>query len=102
MAANRVRHLAALVLTAALLAPTATTALQGPSVSGAWAGTLIIKHDGKTEEDYVHVVLKQDGAKVTGTAGPDASHQYRITNGAIVTTNGVVAITFDSVVDSVQ
>ncbi len=37
----------------------------------------------RPHEDPFHVVLKQDGGALTGTAGPDADRQYRINNGKV-------------------
>jgi hypothetical protein len=45
--------------------------------------------DGKTTDDTVHLVLKQSGATVTGTAGPSAEQQVPIAKGTI-TGNKVV------------
>ena len=43
-------------------------------ISGTWSGTLkITGPDGQTQDDTIHMILKQDGNKLTGTAGPSAS-----------------------------
>ena len=71
-------------------------AFQGATaVTGTWAGSLIVKHDGKTEEHYVHVVLKQAGESLTGTAGPTADDQIRILKGKVVTGKGATTISFE-------
>jgi hypothetical protein len=68
------------VLLAALLALAASAA----DVTGAWNGTFkVTMPNGQTANDSVHLVLKQDGARVTGTAGPNASQQVPIAKGTI-------------------
>jgi hypothetical protein len=75
----------------------------GPSsVTGAWTGTVVFKADGETHEDPLHAVLKQDGGALTGTAGPDADHQYRINNGKVVTSKDLTTVTFDVIVNGVH
>jgi hypothetical protein len=39
--------------------------------------------DGQVEDDTIHLVLKQDGAKLTGTAGPSADRQMPIEKGTV-------------------
>jgi hypothetical protein len=69
-----------LILTAAgLLAADAT---------GTWTGSLT-RTDG--EQSTAHLILKQDGEKVTGTAGPGPEEQYEIQNGK----SAAGKITFD-------
>ena len=83
---------------AAALAVLITAALAAhfqKSVAGAWAGPVLIKHDGKTEEDFVHVVLRLNAAELTGTAGPDADHQFRIAKGKVATVDGITEVTFE-------
>jgi hypothetical protein len=48
-------------------------------VSGTWTGEWPLGPDGKPGPHYM--VLTQDGAAVTGTAGPDAARQLPIANG---------------------
>jgi hypothetical protein len=64
------QHLLLIALAAATLAATDAT--------GTWTGTLTVS-EGQTRPAYL--VLKQDGDKLTGTAGPDASEQHPIQNG---------------------
>ena len=53
-------------------------------ISGTWSGTLkITGPDGQTQDDTIHMILKQDGNKLTGTAGPSASEQLPIQKGAV-------------------
>lgn len=53
-------------------------------VSGTWSGTLkITGPDGQTQDDTIHMILKQDGGKLTGTAGPSAGEQLPIEKGAV-------------------
>jgi hypothetical protein len=65
-----VKHLLVIALAAATLTAADAT--------GTWTGTLT-PSDG--QPGPAHVVLKQEGDKLTGTAGPDASEQHPIQNG---------------------
>ena len=65
-----------------LLLPLACAALSaaafGADATGTWTGELL-RDDG--QPGPAHLVLKQDGAKLTGTGGPNAEEQYAIRNG---------------------
>jgi hypothetical protein len=53
-------------------------------VSGEWDGTFTVTTpDGQTHADTVHLVLKQSGENITGTAGPNAGQQRPIARGSI-------------------
>jgi hypothetical protein len=52
--------------------------LSGADVTGTWTGTLT---PAGRDPGPAHLVLKQDGDKVTGTAGPSAGEQHAIENG---------------------
>jgi hypothetical protein len=52
-------------------------------VSGTWTGMTEVKGDNGLEKEAAYVVLKQTGAKLTGTAGPDQVHQVPIQDGTI-------------------
>jgi hypothetical protein len=69
-------RLLALFLISAVLACAA-------DVSGKWAGKTRMSVNGHIEEDTMFLVLKQDGARVTGTAGPTLKEQAAIRNGKI-------------------
>jgi hypothetical protein len=70
------------VFRAVLVAMVLTLAASAADVSGTWDGAFkVMMPDGKTEDDSVHLVLKQDGGKVTGTAGPNAEQQLPIAKG---------------------
>jgi hypothetical protein len=60
-----------------LLALTAA-GLMAADATGTWTGTFTPA--GK-DPGPAHVVLKQEGAKVTGTAGPTVDEQHEIQNG---------------------
>jgi hypothetical protein len=67
-----------------------------PNLSGTWAGTFVTTVDGNGPNDErLHMVLKQTGAVLTGTAGPEPEHQMDIANGKIKTTNEGTVVTFD-------
>jgi len=52
--------------------------LLAADATGTWTGTLTA--DGE-DPGPAHLVLKQEGAKLTGTAGPSADKQHEIQNG---------------------
>jgi hypothetical protein len=56
-------------------------AIRSIDVSGAWSGDWEVGPDGGPGPHYM--VLKQDGADVTGTAGPDRGAQMPIRNGRV-------------------
>lgn len=47
--------------------------------TGNWTGSLTLANDNEPRPAYL--VLKQDGDKLTGTAGPTATEQHPIENG---------------------
>lgn len=62
----------------------ASAILLAADATGTWSGTLTVKDDGGSpQERPAHLVLKQDGDKLTGTAGPDASQQMPIEKGKV-------------------
>ena len=67
------RYLCLLALTAAgLLAADAT---------GTWTGNMTVSDSNGERTRPAHLVLKQEGTKLTGTACPDAGEQHPIENG---------------------
>ena len=79
-------------------APTPSTAAD---VTGTWNGTLKPVVDGSAKgEESGMLVLKQDGAVVTGTAGPRPDAQRPISNGKVVTTKEGTVVSFDLSNDS--
>ena len=84
------------------LAGASAIAFQVPSVTGTWAGKLVTTHDGQTHEDYLHAAIKQNGAALTGTAGPDADHQYPIARGKVTTEKDVTTVAFEVIVNGVH
>src|SRR5262249_55725739 len=53
-------------------------------VSGKWSGSFdITGPDGQTKPDTAFLNLKQDGNKITGTAGPNEEKQFDIKTGSI-------------------
>ena len=67
-----------------LLAVVLALAASAADVSGTWSGTLkITGPDGKTQDDTIHLILQQEGGKLTGTAGPSAGEQLPIEKDAV-------------------
>jgi hypothetical protein len=61
-----------------------TALLTAADVTGTWSGGLSGKKaDGSPHSDTAHVILKQEGAVITGTAGGDTGDQHPIRNGKI-------------------
>ncbi len=61
-----------------------TLSASAADLTGTWSGSLkVTGPDGQVQDDSIHMVLKQDGAKVTGTAGPSADQQLPIDKGAV-------------------
>lgn len=63
-----------------LLALTAIT-LMASDATGTWTGTLVISRSDGDQDRTAHLILKQEGTKLTGTAGPNAEVQHPIENG---------------------
>ena len=72
------------LMKAVLVAVVLVLAASAADLTGAWSGTFTITMpDGKTSDDTVHLVLKQNGSTITGTAGPNAEQQVPIAKGTI-------------------
>jgi len=93
--------LVALLSTASIVsaqqsAPPAATPTAAVNVTGTWNGTLTPSVDGQPRgEEAGLFILKQDGAVVTGTAGPNADQQNAISKGKIATTKDGTVLTFE-------
>jgi uncharacterized protein YcfJ len=74
------------------------------TITGTWAGPVIVTVEGKAtgEEEHIHVVLKQAGAIVIGTAGENADQQYPIRNGKLTTVREVTTLTFEFIANGVH
>ena len=73
-----------LVLPVALLIAASTlSAFQAKPIdlTGTWTGTFTRSTGG--DPGQAHIVLKQKGTEVTGTAGPGADNQVPIANGKV-------------------
>jgi hypothetical protein len=62
------------------LALAVSAATFGADATGAWTGELT-RDDG--QPGPAHLVLKQEGSRLTGTGGPNADEQYAIRNGSV-------------------
>ena len=72
------------LITVALVALVLALTASAADLTGTWSGTFTITMpDGKTNDDTVHLVLKQSGGTITGTAGPSADQQLPIAKGTI-------------------
>ena len=52
-------------------------------VTGTWTGTLVPTNDDANGSHSAYLVLKQDGNKLTGTAGPSDAQGHVIENGKV-------------------
>jgi len=62
-----------------LLLTFAAVSLMAADATGSWSGTLTTPD--KDDPGPALLILKQEGIKLTGTAGPDANEQHAIENG---------------------
>ena len=54
------------------------------NVSGKWSGSFsITAPDGTNQDGTAFMILKQEGAKITGTGGPDEDRQWTLEKGTI-------------------
>jgi hypothetical protein len=100
MTPSRIARTLALVLLLSPVLYAAAASYAPEDITGKWAGTFIVNHDGQTEDSTVHmVVAKQTGADLTGTIGENAENQWPIEKGKIETAKvegkDVTKITFD-------
>jgi hypothetical protein len=52
-------------------------------VTGKWSGSFEFNQGGETHTETAYLILKQDGATVTGTGGPNEERQMPIRNGKV-------------------
>jgi hypothetical protein len=72
------------ILLFSMLAVFAGVALADVDVTGKWSGSFnTTSPNGETKESTALLVLKQDGAAITGTVGPDENEQHPIRKGSI-------------------
>lgn len=69
--------------------------LWAADVTGSWSGPIEIIREGETRYSSALLILKQEGAKITGSIGPNADERTEVSKGAIdgsdVTLEAVVA-----------
>ena len=70
------------LLCSVLLAALAMTAAAA-DLTGTWSGTFTSMRPDGPHESGAYLVLKQTGTQLTGTAGPNESDQWAITNGKV-------------------
>lgn len=61
----------------------ATVLMAADDLTGKWSGSFNITMEGETKADQILMVLKQNGAELTGTAGPNADQQWPIQKGKV-------------------
>jgi len=70
------------ILLSLLLLAAAAFTLSATDLTGKWSGTVDLKQDGEAQTIPVIMVVKQEGDKLTGTAGPE-DEQHPIQNGKV-------------------
>jgi len=72
------------LLIAVMLSIVFVATASAADATGTWSGNLkVAGPDGQVQDDTIHLVLKQDGTKLTGTAGPSADQQLPIDKGVV-------------------
>lgn len=64
-------------------------------LSGTWTGKFQVAGQADKEES-AYLILKQTGAELSGSVGPNAERQQAINKGAVTTGKDGTAVTFDS------
>ncbi len=72
-----------MLLCALLLAASAIYATADTNVTGKWSGTAQLTGSDGSKETGAVLMLKQSGADITGSVGPDENEQHEITKGKI-------------------
>lgn len=88
----RILSLALLIVAGVITLAAQTSA---PSLTGIWKGTFTTLNESGPDEDPMHMVAKQTGEDLTGTAGPSPARQWPIQKGKVVTTKDGTTVTFD-------
>jgi len=52
-------------------------------VTGKWSGSFEFMQDGEAHTETAYLILKQDGAALTGSGGPSEERQMAIRNGKV-------------------
>src|SRR5690348_11234100 len=52
-------------------------------LTGKWTGTIEIKRNGEAKAEPALVILKQEGAVLTGSGGPNEGEQHPMRNGKV-------------------
>jgi hypothetical protein len=60
-----------------------TLSLAAADVTGKWSGTIEVKRNGEAKTEPALVILKQEGAVLTGSGGPNESEQHAMRNGKV-------------------
>jgi hypothetical protein len=60
-----------------------TLSLCAADLTGKWSGTIQVKKDGDAKTEPALVILKQEGAVLTGSGGPHEGEQHAMRNGKV-------------------
>lgn len=66
-----------------LLLLLSTVLLSAADITGTWSGTAELTRDGETTTSTALLILRQSGASITGTVGPNAGDRHAITKGTV-------------------
>jgi len=67
----------------ALLLILSSTLIWAADVTGSWSGPFEAIRDGETQTGTALLVLKEEGAKITGAIGPNENDRTDLTKGSI-------------------
>ena len=75
--------------------PATVVAPAAQDLSGSWVGMIVIPEKDKRTPNSLYVVLKHDGASLTGTAGASTTVQAALTDGRVESTKFGTTLSFD-------
>ena len=56
--------------------------MHAADLTGTWSGSVAMTKGDETRDESAYLILKQTGAEITGTIGPNADNRLKITKGS--------------------
>jgi len=69
--------------------------IHAADVTGTWSGSMAMTKGDETKDDTAYLVLKQTGAEISGTIGPNAEKRLTITQGSAEGNNVYIEATVE-------
>lgn len=69
--------------------------IHAADVTGTWSGSMAMTKGDETKDDTAYLVLKQTGAEISGTIGPNAEKRLTITKGSAEGNNVYIEATVE-------